>query len=243
MAWAFLKTLHARAAVSAEEAETIVELTRDQVALEPGQDIVAQGARPTCSCLMIAGYSARYTLLSNGSRQITAIHIPGDFVDLHSLFLHPMDHGVVAISPARVARVRHASLHHVIETQPNLTRLLWTMTAIDAAIFRQWLVASGRQAADSQVARFLCEMFVRLALVDRTEGLSFELPVTQGVLGDAMGISTVQANRSVQVLRRAGLVQWKGAQVTILDWEGLATLGHFDDTYLNIRYRPKKAGS
>jgi len=126
----------------------------------------------------------------------------------------------------------------VIETRPELTRLLWTMTVIDAAIFRQWLVASGRQAADSQVARFLCEMFVRLALVDRTDGLSFELPVTQGVLGDAMGISTVQANRSVQALRRAELVQWKGAQVTILDWPGLATLGQFDDTYLNIRRRP-----
>lgn len=238
MTGAFLKTLQARGAVSVEDAETVRDLTRTQVDVESGQDIVSQGARPTSSCLMISGFSARYTLLPNGSRQITAIHVPGDFVDLHSLFLHPMDHGVAAICPTRIALVPHAALHEVIETRPNLTRLLWTMTVIDAAIFRQWLVASGRQAADSQVARFLCEMFVRLAVVDRTEGLSFELPVTQGVLGDAMGISTVQANRSVQALRKAGLVQWKGAQVTILDWRGLATLGQFDDTYLNIRSRP-----
>ena len=238
MTLTFLKTLQARGEVSAADAETVLEFTRDQVDIDPGQDIVAQGARPTSSCLMVSGYSVRYTILSDGARQITAVHVPGDFVDLHSLFLHPMDHGVAALGPARIARVPHGALHAVIETRPELTRLLWTMTVIDAAIFRQWLVASGRQAADSQVARFLCEMFVRLALVDRTDGLSFELPVTQGVLGDAMGISTVQANRSVQALRRAELVQWKGAQVTILDWPGLATLGQFDDTYLNIRHRP-----
>lgn len=235
MPQAFLKTLQARGTLSPEEARTIVDLTRDQVGMEPGQDIVAQGSRPTFSCLMIAGYSVRYALLSSGARQITAIHVPGDFVDLHSLFLSPMDHGVMAITPARIACVSHASLNEMIETRPNLTRLFWTMTMIDAAIHRQWLVGSGRQNADSQIARFLCETFVRLALVDMVEGVSFELPVTQGLLGDAMGISIVQANRSIQALRKAGLVQWKGTRVSILDWPGLVALGEFDATYLNVR--------
>lgn len=231
----FLKALRARGPVSNAEAEVILGLARDQVDYENGRDIVIEGTTPTHSCLMISGCSARYTVLSDGRRQITAIHVAGDFVDMHSLFLRPMDHSVMAIGGARIARVPHPVLHGLIETHPNLTRLLWTMTVIDAAIFRQWLVSSGRQNADSQVARFLCEMYLRLALVDRTDGLSFDLPVTQSLLGDAMGMSTVQANRSVQALRQVGLIRWKGAQVTILDWEGLVARGEFDPTYLNIR--------
>jgi CRP-like cAMP-binding protein len=49
------------------------------------KDLMREGERPNESTLLLEGFAARYKLLRNGRRQITALHIPGDFVDLHSL--------------------------------------------------------------------------------------------------------------------------------------------------------------
>jgi CRP-like cAMP-binding protein len=62
---------------------------------------------------------------------------------------------------------------------------------------------------------------------------TYELPVTQAELGDALGLSTVHVNRTVQELRAAGLISMKGATVKVLDWERLKETGEFDPTYLH----------
>jgi len=63
----------------------------------------------------------------------------------------------------------------------------------------------------------------------------FQFPVTQAELADALGLSTVHANRVVQELRRAGIVAWRGPAVVILDWAGLREAGGFDAAYLHRR--------
>ena len=95
--------------------------------------MVHQGESPIHSTLMLSGFSARYTMLS--ARRISVVHVPGDFVDLHSLLLRPMDHSVLALTDCQVVEVPHALLREISETHPHLTRLLWTLTVIDAAIF------------------------------------------------------------------------------------------------------------
>src|ERR671913_32444 len=71
------------------------------------EDIVREGDRPTDSTLLLEGFAARYKILQDGRRQITAIHVMGDFVDLHSFLLKTMDHGVAALAPCKLALVPH----------------------------------------------------------------------------------------------------------------------------------------
>jgi DNA-binding transcriptional regulator LsrR (DeoR family) len=58
--------------------------------------------------------------------------------------------------------------------------------------------------------------------------------MTQAELGDALGISTVHVNRTLQELRAAGLIRLQGARLTVLDWEALKEVGEFDPTYLHL---------
>lgn len=200
------------------------------------EDIVREGDRPTESCIIVEGFAARYKLLPSGRRQISAIHISGDFVDLHSFLLKTMDHGVVTLSPSRAAFVPHAILSRITEQHPHLTRLLWLSTLIDAAIHRQWLTTMGRSSAVAQMAHLLCELHVRLNAVGLTNGMSFYLPITQEELGDALGLSTVHVNRVLTELKTGRLVQWAGGgAVTILDWERLREIAEFSPVYLSLQ--------
>lgn len=220
--------------LSAEEREVIESCVHDVVELPAGADIVQEGARPTRSCLMLSGLSARYHLMSDGGRQISAFHIAGDFIDLHSLLLGRMDHAVGAITPVRIATVPHEYLRGLTNTHPHLTRLFWLSTLIDAAIHRRWLMANGGLDSVGRVAHLVCEMYSRMRVVGLCEGNSFRLPISQNVLADAVGLSVVHVNRTVQRLRRTRYLHWQGDMVEILDFDGLAGLAEFDPSYLNL---------
>ena len=118
---------------------------------------------------------------------------------------------------------------------PTLTELLWRDTLIDAAIFREWIVAMGQRPAQSHLAHLLCEVFTRLRAGGLTQDHSCSLPLTQEELGDACGLSTVHVNRTLQDLRRHGLIQLQHSRLTILDWARLKEVAQFDPAYLHLR--------
>jgi CRP-like cAMP-binding protein len=216
--------------------EAAVARTEDYAARS---DIIREGERPSASSLLIEGMAARYTILPDGARQITAIHIGGDFVDLHSFLIKKMDHGVLALTPCRIAKVPHENLRELSERHPHLSRLLWLSTLIDAAIFRQWLVAMGRRSAEAQMAHFFCELLLRHRITGIALGDSFPLPITQGELADALGLSAVHVNRLLKELRASGLIAWREGVLSILDFGGLGDLAGFDPTYLVLDRAPR----
>ncbi|MEQ1956044.1 Crp/Fnr family transcriptional regulator [Mesorhizobium sp. CN2-181] len=235
----FVLNLTQRDALSTLERGLIAEMTAKRRTFDAKTDIVKQGSSPTHSCLMVSGYSARVNLVADGRRRITAVHVPGDFVDLHSLLLSRMDHSVTALNSCEVALVPHNLLRQVTENHGHLSRLLWMLTAIDAAIYRQWLVASGRLSSVEQLGHFLCEMALRLRVIDKSDGKAFRLPMSQAELGDAMGLSVVHVNRGLQQLRRANLITWRGDAVQILNFAALQQLSGFDPTYLDLERRER----
>jgi DNA-binding GntR family transcriptional regulator len=76
---------------------------------------------------------------------------------------------------------------------------------------------------------------VRLRSVGLSNGHAYDLPLTQAELGDALGISTVHVNRTLQDLRGEGLITLQAGPVTMLDWKRLREAGEFDPTYLHIK--------
>lgn len=204
-----------------------------------GQDIVTSGSRLTYSTLILDGLAARYKVLADGGRQITSLQVPGDFVDLHAFLLKTMDHGIVALSPCHVMAADHSKLRAITEQAPHLTRLLWLDTLVDGAIHREWIVAMGRRSKTSHLAHLLCELFVRLQVVKRTNGMTFRLPLSQAELADVLGLSVVHMNRVIGALRNLGAIAWAQHMVTILDWQRLVSIAEFDPTYLSMNREPR----
>jgi CRP-like cAMP-binding protein len=133
----------------------------------PHEDIAREGDCPAESYLVVEGFACRYKLLPGGARQIMALHVPGDFCDLHSFSLKRMDHSIAAVSQCRIVRFPHAVINDITERYPQLTRALLWDAAIDGAIMRQWMISMGRRSAYQQIAHLLCELFLRLRV--RTE--------------------------------------------------------------------------
>ena len=82
-----------------------------------------------------------------------------------------------------------------------------------------------------------CELYIRHHIAGRTHGLSYNLSLTQPDLGDIAGLSGVHVNRSLQELRRRGLIDLRHRRVSIRNWQGLKTLAEFEVSYLHVDER------
>lgn len=233
------RRLALRDSLSEEEKSALAEVMTEVKALPAGTDIVREGDRPGRSTLVLSGLTCRYSTLENGKRQITAIHVPGDFVDLHSFLIKQMDHSVGCLSPCIVVYAPHDGLERITERSPHLARLLWLLTLIDASIHRQWLVTMGAYPALNRAAHLLCELFMRLTFDSGQIGDTLSLPITQADLGDTLGLSTVHTNRVIQELRGRGLIEWKTQEIRVLNWQGLSDLAQFDPLYLHLSREPR----
>ena len=65
----------------------------------------------------------------------------------------------------------------------------------------------------------------------------FELPFTQTVLGDALGLTPVHINRVLRRLRLDDVMELRQGSLVISDIAKLATVAGFDDSYLHRRLR------
>lgn len=218
-----------------EELAALLDMPLQVETLRADQDIVREGDRPTRSCLILEGYAATYKITAIGKRQIVAFHIAGDIPDLQSTHLEVLDTSLGTLTPAKVGFIRHEAINHVCERHYRIACVLWRQSLIDATIFREWVVNVGRREALNALAHVMCEFVTKMRTMGLSDGAECELPMTQAELGDALGISTVHVNRTVQKLRAAGLIRLQGARLTVLDWEGLREVGEFDPTYLHLQ--------
>ena len=234
-----IRNLSARDILDPDEIAQLQRVIGNERYVGLGEDIVAEGSRPMTSTLLVDGIAARYRVMEDGTRQITALHVAGDFVDLHAFMLKTMDHGVLALSRCQTAIADHKDLKLVTETQPHLARMLWLSTVIDGAIHREWITAMGGRSKKSHLAHLICELFTRLKVVGKVKGSSFHFPLSQAVVADVLGISLVHLNNTLQNLRRDEVIQWEDRVIAIQNWPELASIAEFDDVYLNLVNEPR----
>ncbi|HEU4652020.1 MAG TPA: Crp/Fnr family transcriptional regulator [Croceibacterium sp.] len=199
-----------------------------------GNYVVREGDRPTHSCVLVSGFAYRQKVVGNGGRQILAIHMPGDLVDLQNSLLHFADHSVQALTDTTVARIPVEEIRKLAFGRPAVGMAMWYDTLVDASIHREWMTNIGRRDALQRISHLLCEIGVRLERAGLDSRSKFRLPITQEELADCVGLTPVHVNRTLRVLDREQLVRRPRGGLVVNDWDRLARLGDFDPGYLHL---------
>jgi CRP-like cAMP-binding protein len=221
--------------LTSDEVTAIERLPVQLSQIARGEAIVREGDQPETSFLLVNGFACTYKVSGSGERQIMAVHVPGDLPDLQSLHVETLDAGVFAASACEIAHLRHTDLNRLCLEYPRISAVLWRMTLIDAAIFKEWVLNVGRRSAIQRLAHLICEIYLRLERIGLAEEGTCSIPLTQVDLADCTGLSSVHLNRSMQELRRRKLVRWEGKTVEIPNWKSLAVAGDFDPTFLHLK--------
>jgi CRP-like cAMP-binding protein len=236
----FLDRLTSRSVLTEEEQQAILNLPGNSEHVQANRDFVRLGERVNYACLIVAGLVGRFGENAEGKRQITAIHVPGDMPDLHSVVQPTATSALQALSIATIIRVPHAALRSATNLYPALAEAFWRHCMVDAAILSQWVINVGRRNAKTRMAHLLCEMGTRLQTTPISGETLFPFAVTQEQLADATGLTGVHVNRTLKALRQDGVAEVSKRSVRIPDWDALAAVGEFEPTYLQENVRPEE---
>lgn len=237
----FVRKLAGFAALSRDDESVLRSVSAETFAVAARTDLIREGDPTGGVFLMMEGIACRYRVLSGGRRQITAYMLPGDLCDLDIALLSRMDHAIMTLTPARVIRIPRATVVDLTRNHSTIATALRKSTLVDEATLREWLVNIGSRPALERIAHLFCELQVRLQVVGLATADRYELPITQTDLADTTGLSSVHVNRTLQELRRRGLITLAGKALTILDPFELRRLADFRANYLHIEGRVEEA--
>jgi CRP-like cAMP-binding protein len=230
----FVARLQTLSPLSADDVAALEGLDARVAHVRSNADIVGAGAHFEHAVLVATGLVGRYLQLANGERQITAIHVPGEIADLHRVATPNAGSALQALTNATIVLVSGKELREVAAGSARILQAFWTYSAIDAAVLSRWAVNLARCGAKVRMAHLLCEIGLRMEASGQGMRAEFLLELTQGQLGDALGLTPVHVNRTLKALRQIGVVEVDGRIYRIPDWPRLAAIAEFDPDYLQI---------
>src|SRR5580658_10287753 len=194
-----------------------------------GTELIVEGRLLDTPRLLVSGWGCRFRMLPDGRRQIFDFILPGD---MYGLCLRPQAIALttaVTLTPAQIADA--SALWLAIKEKPSefpgLADACHNTASLEEAYLLNQLVRVGRQTAYERTAHLILELYDRLNAVGLADGATIPMPLTQETIADALGLSVVHLNRTLQLLRRDHLIESRTGFVKLLQPEHLADVADF----------------
>jgi CRP-like cAMP-binding protein len=200
----------------------------------PRRDLISEGERPRGVIWILDGWASIYKQLPSGRRQVTSFLIPGDLSDANVFILREMDHSIGAVTRVRYAEIAPDDFGALTDASPHIARALWKHGLVAASIAREWVLNVGQRTAYQRLAHLICELVMKLRAAGLADGDGYDWPLTQIDLADATGLTSVHVNRTLQQLRRDGLINLQGRRLVVPDLAALMRVGLFTPNYLHL---------
>ena len=233
----FIEKLRGLADLTDKDVRALEAATSQPQSFGPRKDLIREGDQPGPVFIVLDGWVIRYKVLPSGSRQIMAFMMPGDACDLHIGMLSEMDHSIQTVTHAKVVKIQGEAMDELLTAHPGIARAMYVAQLVDEGTLRAWIVSLGRRSSAERAAHLLLELYIRGVRTGIAKGNAIELPLSQAVLADALGMTPVHINRMLQDFRRSGAVELRRGVLSILDPATLTRISGFDDNYLHRRLR------
>ena len=216
------------APLSAEEIAGIEAAFGRRFVLKKRRDVILEGYGCHRLHVSVSGFAARYKLLANGKRQVIRIILPGDIIGMPSAFFRSSPYSVTALSDMTVQVMQLDAFLALCRRMPALAIAMLWFSQHELATYADHIIDVGRRSPLERIAHFVLGMHARLRARGCAEVHSFELPLSQEIIGDLLGLSAPHVNRMLRQLKAERLISVDCRRVTIDDPEGLQMLAQFE---------------
>lgn len=180
------------------------------------------------------GWLFSYTILPDGRRQVLQLHYPGDIVGIPDLAFEHATTAIETLTGGCLCPFPKKALDEIFEQSPRVTALLFSIGMVDHVVLLDRIRAISRMSAMERLAHFLLEIQSRLRITDKDIGAEFELPLSQDVIGDAIGLTNVYVSKSFARMEERGDIRRDGRKIEICREDELRELCDFHDRYMRI---------
>ncbi|CDX39860.1 hypothetical protein MPLDJ20_260153 [Mesorhizobium plurifarium] len=214
--------------LNATDIKRLAAIFERDLSFRKREELVVQGAEFRNLCFLKDGYAIRYRLLRSGKRQILKLILPGDVIGFPVSFFDRSSYAVVAVSDLTYAACPFDSYIRLCYEQPQFGLVLSWLAAQEAATYAEHIVNLGRRTPIERLAHLLLEIHARLLEVGLADEARFDLPFSQEVMADALGLSVPHLNRVIQQLRADRLITSNSRLIDLTDISALRRLAQYE---------------
>ena len=211
------------------------DFKQGEFTIDKGTQSLVQGSISPHVYTLLIGVLFRYRILEDGRRQIVNFVFPGDLIGLQGAMDDPLLHGCEALTDATLCVFPRDRIIELFREQPRLGYDLTWLAAKEESALEEHLVSIGRRTAQERLvylAVFLIERGIATGLVKKS---SLEISITQSQISDTLGLSLVHTNRTLQALRKKGLVNWSLTAISIPDMAVACEFAQYEGNADGIR--------
>jgi CRP/FNR family transcriptional regulator, anaerobic regulatory protein len=221
------KVPHFRAFEKAELA-FVQSFKSGELAAQAGTTVLLDGNNSPHLFTVLKGWLVRYKSLPDGKRQVLNFAIPGDLLGLQSSLFDHMTHSVAALSDVTLCVFPRERIWELYKGYPGLAFDITWLASREESILAEHLVNVGQRPAFARIAYMIIYLFERARRAGLVDKNTLVLPVTQEHLADAMGLSIVHTNKTLQRLRATGWLSWRRQELIIYDRPKLMAIAEYD---------------
>ncbi len=214
---ALVQRLERYVTLSAAERDALDWAERRETRIAAGERMLVSGEESDTLYVVQMGWFHAAIRLANGARQILRFHFPGDLMGTSSMAWAFAVHDFTAVSDAIVSEMSKANLGRLFREQPRLAGMLYTMSAAENVALSDRLTSVGRMDSVERVSTLILDVLARLRVTAGGVVQSFDFPLTQTDIGDAVGLTKVHVSRTLGKMEDHGLIERNGKRITVLD--------------------------
>lgn len=199
-----------------------------RLSLRKKRDVILEGYESHRLHIAVSGFAARYKMLPNGKRQVLSIILPGDIIGIPSAFFKPSRYSVTTISDMVLDIINFQKFLEICQSTPSLSLAMLWYSEAELVTYADRITDLGRRSPLERVANFILELHTRLQAMGCATARRFEMPLSQEIIGDLLGLSAPHVNRMLHELKAERLISVDRRRITIEDAEGLQLLAQFE---------------
>jgi CRP/FNR family transcriptional regulator/CRP/FNR family nitrogen fixation transcriptional regulator len=173
------------------------------------EEIYGEGEESEFVYRVVDGAVRTHKVLSDGRRQITGFHLPGDLFGFEQGETHR--HTAEALADTKVLIFTRRQVERVARHRAEVACQLWSMATNSLRYAQDHMLLLGRRSAQERVAAFLLEVDERLGAAG-----TFDLPMTRRDIADYLGLTIETVSRTISQMECEGALLRAGARQVAL---------------------------
>ena len=193
--------------------------------VRPRRNIYVAGEPSDSAYVICSGWACRMMRLPEGRRQILSFLLPGDLFSATAPFQQSLDFHVEAITKVRYAAIDSEKIRAMVAREPLVLEAFVNSCIAESKDANQKLADLGQRSADEKIALLILQLMERLDQRRLVQDQSFDFPLRQQHIADAVGLTPVHVSRVMGIFRKAGLIDIQQERLKVLDLAELRRIG------------------
>ncbi len=201
---------------------------------DKGTYLFREGAAGDTVFFVDHGWLTTQEFQEDGGAFFRSLYTPGDIAGLTELAWAPSSMDLVTLTAVTARRLARPELDGLLRRYPEFGSLVLTMSVVQQTAVSDRHAHALTSDGRGRLVYFLLDLHARQSIVSPRDWI--DLPLTQGQIANAVGLSNVHVNVLLKALEEEGLVERGRGRLRFLDLAGLRAAVNYRERWTNVDF-------